>query len=180
MAAWRRYPYQAGFHGNQEYIGVSAFPGSQVDVAYSCKCRLRAVDTLQVGTWSPDSESRTLGFLPPLSFPCQLGSGGGWGRSLSYSFLFLGAGLFGAHCSLTQRGSDKLVVCGFWCQQEKLPPSFSLHPEAADAASLWTQQGLQRKELRLYLSHKGGIDGLWAGSGGQGQCQDSPGLARAV
>lgn len=53
---------------------------------------------------------------------------------MSYSFLFLGAGLFGAHCSLAQRGSDKLVVCGFWCQQEKLPPSFSLHPEAADAA----------------------------------------------
>lgn len=45
---------------------------------------------------------------------------------------------------------------------------------------LWTQQGLQRKGLRLYLSHKAGIDGLWAGSGGQGQCQDSPGLAQAV
>lgn len=73
-----------------------------------------------------------------------------------------------------------LFVASGASRRSCLPVGFSLLPGAPDAARPLDTTGPTEEGVRLYLSHKGGIDGLWAGSGGCGQCQDSPGLASAA
>lgn len=73
---------------------------------------------------------------------------GGGGHCPTASF-FWGLGSLGPIVPSHKGAVISWVVCGFWCQQEKLPPSFSLHPEAADAAKPLDTTGPTEERIEI-------------------------------
>lgn len=92
------------------------------------RCSFRGEDNSQVRTgppWVPEAPHHELPFRPNLSMQTRKWGEGGHCPETSSFWLQWGGGREGelwGPIVPTQRGSDRSVVCSFWCQRERPPP----------------------------------------------------------